>query len=45
VGDAYLLPKVLEAAGRFQQRPGDEVMQQDVKEKSMTPLFTEQSEP
>jgi predicted aldo/keto reductase-like oxidoreductase len=45
VGDAYLLPKVLEAAGRFQQRPADEVMQQDVKEKSMTPLFTEQSEP
>jgi len=45
VGDADLLPKVLEAAGRFQQRPGDEVMQQDVKEKSMAPLFTEQSEP
>ena len=45
VGDAYLLPKVLEAAGRFQQRPGDEVMQQDIKEKNMTPLFTEQSEP
>jgi predicted aldo/keto reductase-like oxidoreductase len=45
VGDAYLLPKVLEAAGQFQQRPGDEVMQQDVKEKSMAPLFTEQSEP
>jgi aryl-alcohol dehydrogenase-like predicted oxidoreductase len=45
VGDAYLLPKVLEAAGRFHHRPADKIMQQDIKEKNMTPLFTEQSEP
>ena len=45
VGDTYLLPKVLEAASHFHQRPSDEVMQQDIKENNMTPLFTEQSEP
>jgi len=45
VGDAYLLPKVLEAARHFHQRPSDEVMQQDIKEKNMTPLFTEHSQP
>ncbi len=45
VGDTYLLPKVLEAASHFHQRPSDEVMHQDIKENNMTPLFTEQSEP
>jgi len=45
VGDTCLLPKVLQAAGRFQERPGKEVMQKDIMENNMTPLFTEQSEP
>ena len=39
-GDIDLLPKVLDAANRFETRPSDEVMQNLVDEKEMLPLFT-----
>lgn len=39
-GDIHLLPKVLEAASRFERAPSDEVMQADVKQVGITPLFT-----
>ena len=38
-GDIHLLPKVLEAASRFEDGPGDEVMQGLVTSESMSPLF------
>lgn len=38
-GDIALLPKVLEAGLRFEQRPSDEVMQALVDEWEMKPLF------
>ncbi len=39
VGDIYLLPKVLDAASRFQARPADEEMERLVAERHMAPLF------
>jgi hypothetical protein len=39
VGDIHILPKVLEAAGNFQEAPSDEAMQQDIEEQGITPLF------
>lgn len=39
VGDIYLLPKVLDAASRFQARPSDEEMERLVAERQMAPLF------
>jgi aryl-alcohol dehydrogenase-like predicted oxidoreductase len=39
-GDIHLLPKVLEAASRFEHVPSAEVMQADVKRIGITPLFT-----
>ena len=40
VGDITVLPKVLDAASRFDERPSDEAMQSMVKEWAMEPLFT-----
>jgi len=37
--DVTLLPKVLDAAERFQARPSDEQMQRLVESRSMEPLF------
>lgn len=39
-GDIHLLPKVLDAASRFEGRPDDATMQQVVDEYEMEPLFT-----
>ena len=39
-GDINLLPKVLDAASRFESRPSDETMQNLVQEQEMQPLFT-----
>ncbi len=39
VGDIHLLPKVLDAASRFQTGPSDEEMQTMVERLSMEPLF------
>ncbi len=39
-GDTTLLPKVLDAASRFAERPSDETMQAQVERLSMSPLFT-----
>jgi aryl-alcohol dehydrogenase-like predicted oxidoreductase len=39
VGDIQILPKVLDAAARFSQRPSDEEMRKVVEEGRMTPLF------
>lgn len=38
-GDIHLLPKILDAASRFETRPSDESMQQLVNEREMQPLF------
>ena len=38
-GDIYLLPKVLDAATRFQSAPSDEDMRAMVAEQQMEPLF------
>jgi aryl-alcohol dehydrogenase-like predicted oxidoreductase len=38
-GDVELLPRVLEAAERFEARPSDEEMQRLVKERELEPLF------
>ena len=38
-GDIHLLPKVLDAAARFERRPSDEEMQSLVARQRMTPLF------
>ena len=38
-GDIHVLPKVLEAAGRYASRPSDEEMKTMVKEEKMTSLF------
>jgi len=40
VGDVQLLPHVLDAAERFQQRPDDSAMQALVDSRSVQPLFT-----
>jgi predicted aldo/keto reductase-like oxidoreductase len=39
VGDIHLLPKVLDAASRFQTAPSDEEMQADIEKFGITPLF------
>jgi len=39
VGDIHLLPRVLDAAARFQSRPSDEVMAAVVERRRMTSLF------
>ncbi|MCW5848495.1 MAG: aldo/keto reductase [Anaerolineae bacterium] len=39
-GDITLLPRVLEAAARFERRPTDEEIQSTVEELAMAPLFT-----
>lgn len=39
VGDINILPKVLNAANRFEARPSDAVMQADVEKYGMSPLF------
>ncbi|ABU57797.1 aldo/keto reductase [Roseiflexus castenholzii] len=39
VGDIALLPRVLDAASRFQSRPGDEEMERLAAERQMAPLF------
>ena len=39
VGDIHLLPKVLDAASRFERRPSEEQMQTLVAEREMAPLF------
>lgn len=39
VGDINLLPKVLDAADRYEERPSDEAMAELVEEAHMTPLF------
>ena len=39
-GDISLLPRILEAATRFERRPTDEEMQSTVEELAMAPLFT-----
>jgi aryl-alcohol dehydrogenase-like predicted oxidoreductase len=41
-GDVHLLPRVLEAAGRFERRPSEEEMQAAVDRCSMVALFTEE---
>ncbi len=40
VGDIDLLPRVLDAANRFEERPSEEEMETLVEEKGMEPLFT-----
>src|SRR5581483_6317151 len=39
VGDVTLLPKVLDAASRYQSRPGDAQMEELVRRRDMAPLF------
>jgi len=40
-GDTHLLPKVLDAADRFTERPAEELMLEKMKELGMESLFTE----
>lgn len=40
VGDVHVLPKVLDAAARFVERPSDEQMQTFVESREVKPLFT-----
>ncbi|MFW5708863.1 MAG: hypothetical protein ACOCX5_01450 [Chloroflexota bacterium] len=40
VGDIKLLPKVLDAAARFETRPSDEAMRNFIEEWEMEPLIT-----
>jgi hypothetical protein len=39
-GDVDVLPKILDAAARFETRPTDDVMAHDVDRLEMVPLFT-----
>ena len=39
VGDIHVLPKVLDAAARFERRPSDAEMEKLVREEQMEPLF------
>ena len=41
VGDIHVLPKVLDAANRFEGAPSDDEMGQMVAEQEMVPLFTQ----
>ncbi|HXF61692.1 MAG TPA: aldo/keto reductase [Caldilineaceae bacterium] len=38
-GDVDLLPKILDAASRYERRPSDEEMESMLREQQMTPLF------
>jgi hypothetical protein len=38
-GDIHLLPKILDAANRFQARPSEEEIARVMDERKMTPLF------
>jgi hypothetical protein len=40
VGDIHVLPKVLDAASRFEARPVEAEMEKEVKRMEMAPLFT-----
>jgi aryl-alcohol dehydrogenase-like predicted oxidoreductase len=40
VGDTHILPKVLDAARRFEARPSEEEMQALLSDQAMAPLFT-----
>jgi aryl-alcohol dehydrogenase-like predicted oxidoreductase len=40
VGDVNLLPKVLDAASRFESRPSDDVMEAFTRDKAALPMFT-----
>jgi len=40
VGDIHVLPKVLDAASRFEARPSDQTMQETLEKLDMAPLFT-----
>lgn len=40
VGDIHLLPKVLDAASRFQSRPDSDLMAAQVERQGMAPIFT-----
>lgn len=40
VGDVSLLPKVLDAASRFESRPGDEQLEELVAQRHLVPLFS-----
>jgi aryl-alcohol dehydrogenase-like predicted oxidoreductase len=39
VGDVNLLPKVLDAASRFESRPSDDVMEAFIRDKAALPMF------
>jgi aryl-alcohol dehydrogenase-like predicted oxidoreductase len=39
-GDIHLLPRILDAASRFEERPSDEAMAAMAAEREMAPLFT-----
>jgi hypothetical protein len=39
-GDVNVLPKLLDAAERYSERPGDEQMARLVEERGLAPLFT-----
>jgi hypothetical protein len=39
LADMHVLPRVLEAASRFEKRPAEEEMQQEVEQLEMAPLF------
>ena len=40
VGDVALLPKVLDAASRFESRPSDETMDELAASRNLVPLFS-----
>jgi hypothetical protein len=40
VGDITILPKVLDAASRFEARPSEDAMRRLVEQQAMAPLFT-----
>ena len=39
LGDIHVLPKVLDAASRFEAAPSEQVMQEQVAQLAMSPLF------
>ena len=40
VGDVTLLPKVLDAAGRYETRPSNETMDELAARRNLVPLFS-----
>ena len=40
VGDVTLLPKVLDAASRYESRPSDEAMDELAAQRKLVPLFS-----